>query len=64
MAGYAEGKNVVADTASNTTATDKSLHSATRYVQNAVEGAVKTSQDATQNLVNKTMKQDPASSKH
>lgn len=43
---------------------DKNLHGATRYVQNAVEGAVKTSHDATQNLVNTTMKKDPANSKN
>lgn len=42
----------------------KNFHGATRYVQNAVEGAVKTSHDATQNLVNKTMKRDPANFKN
>jgi hypothetical protein len=44
--------------------TDKNLHGATRYVQNAVEGAVKTTHDATQNLVNSTIKKDPASSEN
>lgn len=31
------------------------MHSATQYVQNAVEGAVRNNQDATQNLVNNVM---------
>ena len=36
----------------------KGLQSATNYVQNAVEHAAGTSQDATQNLVNNVMNQE------
>lgn len=57
MAGYSQKNNNIGRSTTKLRV-DKSLHGATRYVQNAVEGAVKTSHDATQNLVNNTMKKD------